>query len=628
MSTPRNGKAPIVKLVVVGHVDHGKSTLIGRLLCDTGTLPEGRAEAVAAICARRQLPMEYAFLLDALQAERDQGVTIDSTQIRFQTARQAYVIIDAPGHREFIRNMVSGAALADAAILVIDADEGVREQSRRHGYLLRLLGISRVAVVVNKMDLAGYDEQRFEAVAAEMKDYLRDIGVTPVAVIPVSAREGAGLTGPSDQMPWHEGPSLIEVLDGFSPGRPMSDQPLRLPIQDVYRFDGRRILAGRIESGRLAIGDTLLFSPSNITARVKTLESWNGPAPVSIATAGQSVGFTIDDPVFVERGHLVSHSTHPPVETNVFGARLFWLGQRPLAAGQRYMMKLNTGRYAVEVRSVSSVIDVEDLSRSGSGVIPRNGVGEVVLRARATVPLDDFTVNPATGRFVLVDEYDTVGGGIVSMDGFSDQRVRHDVTSRNIAATLHAIDAEARARANGHQSGILWLTGLSGSGKSTLAVALERQLFRKGYQIYVLDGDNMRFGLSSDLGFAPADRAEHIRRVGEVSKLFADAGFLVVAAFISPYRNDRDRARAIAPEVFHEIYVKATLTICEQRDPKGLYARARRGEIPDFTGISAPYETPDHPEMTIETGTQSVEESIAVLMDYIADNFAIDGKDG
>ena len=624
-ATPSNQP---LNLVIVGHVDHGKSTLVGRLLFDTDSLPKGKIEAIQAMSEKRGMPLEYAFLLDALQAERDQGITIDTTQIHFKTDKRTYVIIDAPGHKEFLKNMVSGAALADAAIMVIDAKEGVQEQSRRHGYLLHLLGLTQVAVAINKMDLVQYDQTRFDEVANEVRTYLAEIGVDTTAVIPLSAREGAGMQGPAKEMPWYQGPSLVQVLDAFSPPMLSTDLPLRLPVQDVYKFDERRIIVGRVESGTLRVGDELLFSPSNKTARVATIESWGTPGPLTIVSAGQSAGFTLEEQLFLERGHVAGPVDNPPMETNIFRARLFWLGHTPLEVGKRYLMKLTTAEYSIEVQSVETVIDVEDLSRTSSDKILRNGVGEVILRARATITVDEFTANPRTGRFVLIQDYDTVGGGIISMDGFPDQRERYSVTSQNIVAVEHGVDAPARARSNGHESGILWLTGLSGAGKSTLAIELEQQLFRKGYQVYVLDGDNIRFGLSADLGFSPDDRAENIRRVGEVAKLFADAGFLVVTAFISPYREDRNRARAIAPEVFHEVHVKADLSVCEGRDPKGLYAKARRGEIPEFTGISAPYEEPERPELTVDTGQLNIQESILRLVDYVSENFSGHNDDG
>ncbi len=615
-----------LKLTIVGHVDHGKSTLIGRMLHDTGSLPEGKAEAVEAMSERRGMPMEWAFVLDALQAERDQGITIDTTQIFFKTAARPYVIIDAPGHKEFLKNMVSGAASADAAILVVDAKEGVQEQTRRHGYILHLLGLEQVIVAVSKMDLVDYDEARFQEVAREVRDYLAGMGVTPAHILPVSARYGDGLADTSEHMAWFAGPSLIAALDELRPKPMPVELPLRFPIQDVYKFDDRRILAGRIESGRLHTGDELLFSPSNTRARVKTIEAWNVDGPVLSASAGQSVGITLDEQLFVERGHVASHETDPPVQTNVFRARIFWLGHAPLEVGKRYKMKLATLEHPVEVQAIERVIDVADLSKRPAERIGRNEVGEVILRARATLSLDDHVDNPKLGRIVLIDGYDMAGGGLVSMEGFPDQRRQSEPRSQNITAFEHRVSTDARWRANAHKSGILWLTGLSGAGKSTLALELEQALFRKGWQAYVLDGDNIRFGLSADLGFSPEDRAENIRRVGEVAALFARAGVLVITAFISPYRSDRDRARAVAPDLFHEVYVKADLEVCESRDPKGLYKKARKGEIPEFTGISAPYEEPDAAEVTVDTGALDLSESVARLLRYVESEFATDAE--
>ncbi|MEQ8586191.1 MAG: adenylyl-sulfate kinase [Thalassobaculaceae bacterium] len=620
-ATPITDLAPM-KLVIVGHVDHGKSTLIGRMLHDTGSLPEGKAEAVKAMSERRGMPMEWAFVLDALQAERDQGITIDTTQIFFKTPVRPYVIIDAPGHKEFLKNMVSGAASADAAILVVDAKEGVQEQTRRHGYILHLLGLDQVVVAVNKMDLVDHDQARFKQVAGEVRDYLAGMGITPSAILPVSARHGDGLASKSANMPWFDGPTMIEALDAQDQKPLPVELPLRFPIQDVYKFDERRILAGRIESGKLNVGDTLLFSPSNATAQVQSIEAWSVDGPVLSASAGQSIGITLNDQLFVERGFVASHRVDPPIQTNVFRARIFWLGRAPLEVGRRYKLKLSTLEHPVEVQAIERVIDVADLSERPADRIERNEVGEVVLRARAQLSLDEFTANPRLGRFVLIDGYDMAGGGLISMEGFHDLRRSNTPTSQNITAVETRVTTDARWAANGHRSGVLWLTGLSGAGKSTLALELEQALFRKGWQVYVLDGDNIRFGLSADLGFAPEDREENIRRVGEVAALFARAGVLVITAFISPYRSDRDRARAVAPDLFHEVYVNAGLEVCEERDPKGLYKKARKGEILEFTGISAPYEAPETPEVEVDTGTLTLSQSVEQLLGYVEANFA------
>jgi len=614
-----------IKIVIVGHVDHGKSTLIGRLFHDTGSLPDGKTEAIRAMCERRGMPFEWAFLMDALKAERDQGVTIDVSHIHFKTAKRDFVLIDAPGHREFIKNMVTGASQADAAVLVVDAEEGVQEQTRRHAYLLHLLGIRQVVVAVNKMDIVNFSEARFQQVAAEVKDYLADLGIDlqHTLVVPVSSRDGDNIVSLSERMPWYEGVTLAESLDDFQPPVPSLQLPLRFPIQDVYKFDQRRIFAGRIESGHLNKGDTLLFSPSNKTARVASIEAWSAKEPVMALRAGQSVGVTLDEQLFVERGEMASLVSNPPMLSNVFRGRLFWLGHKPLVAGNRYKLKLCTAEFQVEVEKIERVIDVKDLGTTKTDRVERNAVAEVVLRSRGLMALDPFDVNMVTGRFVLVEDFDIVGGGLISMDGYADQRPGQTIRSTNIFRVEHRVPVEDRWHANGHRGGILWMTGLSGSGKSTLGFFLEQHLFRKGYQVYVLDGDNIRHGLCADLGFSPEDRVENIRRVGNAAALFARAGFLVITAFISPYRSDRDRIRAVAPDIFHEIHIDANLAVCEQRDPKGLYVKARKGEIAEFTGVSAPYEPPLSPEVRVDTAAHSPEECLAILSDYVSRNFAL-----
>jgi bifunctional enzyme CysN/CysC len=614
-----------LKVVIVGHVDHGKSSLIGRLFHDTGSLPDGKADAIRAMCEKRGMPFEYAFLMDALQAERDQGITIDISQIHFKTKTREYVLIDAPGHREFVKNMVTGAAQADAAVLCVDAREGVQENTRRHAYLLHLLGLHQVVVAVNKMDLVDYSEARFQEVSAEVRDYLSDIGIDlqHTLIIPVSARAGDNIVDRTDTMPWYDAETLEESLDSLQPPVAALELPLRFPVQDVYKFDERRIIAGRIESGHLSVGDELMFSPSNKTAKIESIEGWNVAGKAIAARAGQSIGVTLDHQIFVERGEVASLVTNPPMLTNVFRGRLFWLGRTPLAAGNRYKMKLGTSEFQVEVEKIERVIDVADLQTADTLVVDRHAIAEVIFRVRRQIWCDPFEQNMHTGRFVLIDEFDIVGGGLVNMDGYADQRPGQTVKSTNIFMVEHRVEEEHRWTQNGHKGGILWMTGLSGAGKSTLAFQLEQHLFRKGYQVYVLDGDNVRHGLCSDLGFSPEDRVENIRRVGQAAELFAGAGVLVITAFISPYRADRDRVRAIAPDRFHEVYVAADLSTCESRDPKGLYQKARRGEIEAFTGISAPYEPPASPELVVDTSQKSIDECIASLNDYISRNFAI-----
>ena len=612
-----------LRVAVVGHVDHGKSTLVGRLLHDTGSLPQGKVEAIRAMSERRGMPFEWAFLMDALQAERDQGITIDTSQIWFKTAKRDYVIIDAPGHKEFLKNMITGAAASDAALLVIDADEGVKEQSRRHGYLLHLLGVRQVAVAVNKMDLVGYSESRFAAIEKEYRAYLAGIGVTPTYIIPIAARDGQCIVAHADKMPWYEGPHVLEALERFNVVTLPTHLPLRMPVQDVYKFDDRRIIAGRIESGTLKVGDRVVFSPSNKSVRVKSIEAWAAAQPTE-ASAGQSVGLTLADQIFVERGEIVSHEHSPPVETDVFRARLFWLGKVPLTQGARYKLKLASAEANVRVQEIERVIDTGDLSSAAATEVKHSAVAEVILQADRMLALDGFASLPLTGRFVLVDGYDIAGGGIISMEGYADQRQLVTVRASNITRVEHSVSVEARLRRNGHQGGVIWLTGLSGSGKSTLSIAAEWRLFNLGYQVYVLDGDNMRHGLNSDLGFLPEERAENIRRVGEVAALMARAGMVVITAFISPYRSDRERARRAAGSNFHEVFVQADLATCEARDPKGLYRKARAGEIADFTGISAPYEEPQAPELALDTSTLSIENAVDALVGYVRERFGIE----
>lgn len=620
-----------LRVALVGHVDHGKSTLVGRMLHDAGLLMQGKREAIADMCARRGMAFEWAFVTDAFQAERDQEVTIDSAEIRFRAGPREVVLIDAPGHQEFLRNMVSGAARADAAILIVDAAEGLKEQSHRHAYLLSLLGIGQVAVVVNKMDRVDFAADRFREVAEASKAYLAGLGIRPLWIIPVAAREGDNLVKRSARTRWYDGPTVAEALQRFTPPTAPSGLPLRFPVQDVYKVDDRRILVGRLESGRLRVGETLLFSPSNKTGRVKSIEVWNREPPAEEAVAGQAIGMTLDEPLFVERGELASHEDHAPVETNVFRAHLFWLGRAPLEVGKRYRLRLHTSETPVQVETIEGVIDAADLSNTPGETVGRNGFAQVVLRTRRIVAVDEFQANPRTGRFVLVDGLEIAGGGTVSMEGYPDQRALLTVKATNLQAVAHRVTAKARTQRNAHRGGLLWFTGLSGAGKSTLAVEVELSLFQKGYQAYVLDGDNVRRGLNANLGFSPEDRAENIRRVGEVAALFADAGLIVITAFISPYRSDRERARAGMRAThgagYHEVYIKADLEVCEARDPRGLYKKARRGEIADFTGVSAPYEAPQTPELVIDTVANDVATCVKTLVDYVERHFGPETKD-
>jgi bifunctional enzyme CysN/CysC len=617
----KENAAPLeqLKIVIVGHVDHGKSTFVGRLFNDTGSLPEGKLEQLQAIADRRGVPFEWANLMDALQAERDQNVTIDTAQIWFRTAKRQYVIIDAPGHKEFLKNMITGAASAEAALLLIDANEGVQEQSRRHGYLLHLLGIRQIVVLVNKMDLRNYSEQRFDEIESQFRDFLKTAGIEPKAFIPIAAKVGDNIASRSSNMPWWKGPTVLETLDDFKVGRQPVNQPLRFPIQDVYRFDNRRILAGRVESGALRVGDRLVFSPTSKVSTVKSIERWNAPAS-DLAQAGESIGITLNEQIFVARGAVAALESDPPYELAKFNARIFWLGRNPLVKGRFYKLKLVTQEVECEIESLHKVIDsstLETVSRPDE-FVGRNEVAELAIQTRRPVAFDVHAEIAATGRFVIVDGFEVCGGGIIAADSYPKRRSDSQQKSHNIFWTHGKVAPAQRAARNGHEGRVLWLTGLSASGKSTISTDLERELFNHGRHVYVLDGDNIRHGLCSDLGFSALDRTENIRRIGEVAKLFADAGILCVTAFISPYRSDRDLVRRImAPGQFVEVYVNAPIEVCELRDPKGLYAKARAHQIKDFTGVSAPYEPPLHPELEVRTDQLTVAESVARIFDYL-----------
>ena len=613
-----------LKIVFVGHVDHGKSTLIGRIFYDTNSLPEGKVEQIQKACKEEGMEFEYAFLLDALLEEQEQNITIDTTQIQFKTAKRPYVIIDAPGHKEFLKNMITGAASADAAVLLIAANEGVREQSRRHGYLLSLLGIKQVVVAVNKMDLVDHSESVYNEIVAEYKAFLSQIGLEARTFVPVSARNGFNVATRSpkgsteEPMAWYTGKTITEMLDTFDLPKSLSAQPLRFPIQDVYRFDERRIIAGRIEAGTLKVGDTLVFSPNNKTSVVASIECWSSETR-KVAVAGESVAITLTEQIFVERGHLASHQEDAPIESNRFKARLFWMGKRNLSVGERTKLKLATQELEAEIVSIERIIDASTLEtvEEGRTHIARNDVAEVTIQTRGALVFDNHDRNPLLGRFVIVDNRQVAGGGIIFGGSYID---RSKIKSENIFWSEGNVTSKNRTLRNGHKGAVVWLTGLSGSGKSTIAQALERELFNQGMHSYVLDGDNVRHGLNSNLGFSPIDRVENIRRVAEVATLMADSGLVTITSFISPYRLDRERAREIAlagGTDFIEVYVNAPLEVCEQRDPKHLYKRARAGEIKEFTGIDAPYEEPKDPEIIVHTDKLTLAESLTTILEKL-----------
>lgn len=526
--------------------------------------------------------------------------------------------------------MVSGAANADAAFLLVDATLGIREQTKRHAFILKFLGISQIIVLVNKMDLIEFSKSIFDKLSTEIKDYLNELDIQPFNIIPISARHGDQLTTASQNIPWYHGLTVIETVNQLSNKTNTLLRPLRFPVQDIYKFDERRILAGRIESGKISVGDILLFSPSGQTAEVKSIEQWNSEK-LNEAYQGQSIGITLDKPIFIERGELISHANTDlkPCLTSVFRATLFWLGQSLLEQGKIFKLKLLTRETSVTVQSIEHEIDIESLTKQNATYLKQNCCAEVILRTQESIPLDEYSSFPRTGRFVLVDGYEIVAGGMISMKGFPDQRSLIADMSSNLTSVIHHVNQNERLHKYGHKSGVLWFTGLSGAGKSTLAMRVEQILFKLGFLVYTLDGDNIRKGLNANLSFSPIDRMENIRRIGEVAALFADAGFLCITAFISPYQDDREKVSKMVPkQSFHEIYIKADLKTCEHRDPKGLYKKARLGEITEFTGVSAPYEPPLDPQLIIDTTQLSIEESVNTIIDYVVKHFALDFSKG
>jgi bifunctional enzyme CysN/CysC len=468
------------------------------------------------------------------------------------------------------------------------------------------------------MDLVKHDTERFQEVSQQIIKYLDTIGLTATHIVPISARHGDMISERGDLMDWYQGKTLTGVLDSFEVDMPPVSRALRVPVQDVYRYDNKRIIVGRVETGILRKGDTLFFSPTNEKAKVTSLEVWPPNSDKVEAHAGESIGFTLDEKIFVERGHVASHERNLPMLSNVFQANIFWLSEEPLQVGNSYKVRYGTSEAMVTVRSIDRVINTQDLDQTNDALeVVRNSVAEVTLRSRDLLPLDQYTDNSKMGRLVLYDGYDVAGGGTINMEDYPDQRRTSQPVSQNIYEVEHLTNYDARSKAFGHFGAVFWFTGLSGAGKSTLAMAVEKALFERGYHTYVLDGDNVRHGLNADLGFSPEDRAENIRRIGEVAALQADAGLICITAFISPYIEDRARARRASPTRFHEIHVHTDLETCERRDPKGLYKKAREGEIQEFTGIDSPYEPPENPELVVDTQKNDVQTCVEQVIKYV-----------
>ncbi|MBI5427804.1 MAG: adenylyl-sulfate kinase [Nitrospinae bacterium] len=546
-----NLSTKLMRLVIVGHVDHGKSTLVGRLLADTDSLAKGKMQFVQDICDRQGKVFEFAFLLDALEEEQEQGITIDTSQIFFKTRKRSYVIIDAPGHKEFLKNMVTGAANAEAAFLLIDAFEGVQEQSRRHGYILKLLGLTQVAVVVNKMDMVKYDPEVYYRIKAEFSSFLNPLGIEPRMFIPISAKLGVNVARRGDEMPWYKGPTILEMADQFEKRPPQDHLPFRMPVQDIYKFDPRRIVAGRVESGKVRVGDKVVFSPSNKTGVVKTIEGWSVPTPPAEACSSQSVGFTLTEQLFVERGEIVSLADQPlPIVSTTFDANVFWMGKRRLEKERNYTLKLTTQEVVCEIVGFRKVIDASTLETLGDqDYLVKNDVAELTIKTRQPVVFDQFGVIAETGRFVLVDDYDVCGGGIITTYSptAKKDKLRDEVRLRDFHWAASKITPDQRAYRNGHRAALILLTGKAGVGKAVLAQLLEEKLFHNNFQSYLLDGRNVRLGVGADMD---NDRyfgdGEAVRRFGEVAKLFLDAGHVVISTSNTFNQEDHSDIRMLA----------------------------------------------------------------------------------
>ena len=625
----------LLRFTTAGSVDDGKSTLIGRLLLDTQNIHQDQLEAVARASRERGEPyMDLALFTDGLKAEREQRITIDVAHRYFATPRRKFIIADTPGHIQYTRNMVTGASTAELAIILIDAQRGVLTQSKRHGFIASLLRIPHIVVAVNKMDLVGYRSDVYDAIVAEYNAFAAKLSVPDLTYIPVSALQGDNVVHPSAHMPWYEGPSLLYHLEHVSAGSTRNLVDFRFPVQMALRPDHSfRGYMGQVASGTIQPGDEVLVLPSGQKSRVRSLVTFEGE--LEEAAAGDAVTLTLEDELDVSRGDMIVRLRNVPQVATTLDCTLCWLGETPLDPHSDYLLQHTTRQVRARVEELTYRIDVDTLHREPAHTLTLNEIGRARLAVTQPIFFDAYQANRATGSFILVDLYtnNTVAAGmirgpatepvtpvaadVVAADAVAaptEQRLR----SSNVMWEHTHIGRAQREERHGHKAAVLWFTGLSGAGKSTLAQALERRLFALGCQVIYLDGDNVRHGLNGDLGFAPEDRKENIRRVAEVAKLTFENGLLTLCAFISPYAAERQFARSLLPPGrFVEIYVKCDIDEAQRRDPKGLYARARRGEIRGFTGVDEPYEVPSHPELIVDTVQNSPEENVDQIVGYL-----------
>jgi bifunctional enzyme CysN/CysC len=593
----------VLRFITCGSVDDGKSTLIGRLLYDSKLLFEDQLAALAKDSARHGTQgenIDFALLLDGLEAEREQGITIDVAYRFFATDKRKFIVADTPGHEQYTRNMATGASTADVAIILIDARKGVLPQTRRHSYIVHLMGVRHVVLAINKMDLEGFERARFRSIVSEYSLLASKLQFDSITPIPMSALKGDNVTVRSASMPWHDGPTLIEFLERVEVSDGRADGPFRLPVQWVNRphLDFRGF-SGTIASGVARPGDELIVARSGAASRIKAIVTADGE--LAYAASGDAVTLVLEDEIDASRGDVFAAPTSRPDVSNQFAANLLWMSESPLEVGSPYLLKIGAQTVPASVSAIRNKVDVHSLESIAGDTLALNEIGVCHFTTQQPLTFDAYRKIREMGAFILIDRLSnqTVAGGMIQ-----ENLSRSSNVHRQAVATTKV----ARSLLKGHKPAILWFTGLSGAGKSTIANLVEQRLSRRGVHTYLLDGDNVRHGLNRDLGFSDAERAENIRRVGEVAKLFVDAGLIVAASFISPFRAERELVRSqVEPGEFFEIYVDAPLDVCAGRDPKGLYARAKAGEIRNFTGIDSPYEAPMDPELRLDAGTASAE---------------------
>jgi bifunctional enzyme CysN/CysC len=609
----RHESGDLLRFITCGSVDDGKSTLIGRLLHDTRLLFDDQLAALAADSRRHGTQgerIDFALLVDGLSAEREQGITIDVAYRFFSTQRRKFIVADCPGHEQYTRNMATGASTADLAVVLVDARKGLLTQTRRHSYIVSLLGIRHVLLAVNKMDLVDYDQGTFDAIAAEYGLLASQLGIAHVQAIPLSALEGDNILRRSDAMAWYDGPTLLEHLESVDTHRDARDIGFRLPVQWVARPDQHfRGFAGTVAAGEVAPGDDVIALPSGRRSRIARIVTADGD--LAQAVRGQAVTLTLADELDISRGDVVASGQRPPQVADQFAAHVLWLGEQPLLPGRPYWLKLGTATVSASVTEIKHKVDVNTQEPLAAKHLELNEVGYCNLHLDRAIPFEAYADNRALGGFVLIDRQSnaTVAAGTID---FALRR----------AANIHwqhvDVDKQSRARIKAQQPRCLWFTGLSGAGKSTIANLVEKRLLAMGHHTYLLDGDNVRHGLNKDLGFTDEDRVENIRRVAEVARLMVDAGLIVLVSFISPFRAERRMARAMfAPGEFLEVFVDTPLDVAERRDAKGLYAKARAGQIRNFTGIDSPYEVPENADITLDTQAHSETELAEALVDRV-----------